>query len=158
MLRKRFYRISIFFGFSSGQAKSIRIRYVKKNLTSQKYSDTCGRGLNLLLFDVLIGHWVLIKTSTHNQRIQYGWLVVWFSFWLLYLFWDVVVSLLIDRNRKRPPTKIFIDRLKQTIACTRASLPCNKTGFLSSIKLNKVKKASIYKTTLEELRGMRGSV
>ena len=30
------------------------------------------------------------------------------------------------------------------------------TSFLTSIKLNKVKKTSIYKTTLEELRRMRG--
>ena len=41
--------------FSSEWAKSIRIRYVKKKLSSQKYRDTCGRGLNLMLFDVLIG-------------------------------------------------------------------------------------------------------
>ena len=33
-----------------------------------------------------------------------------------------------------------------------------KTCFLTSIKLNKVKKTSIYKTTLEELRRMRGSM
>ena len=53
-LRKGCYCISIFFAFSSGRAKSIRIRYVKKNLISQKHPDTCGRDLNLTPFDVLI--------------------------------------------------------------------------------------------------------
>lgn len=46
--------------------------------------------------------------------------------------------------------KIFIDKLKQALAGTSASLQCNKreviyknTSFLTKIKLNKVKKASI---------------
>ena len=47
----------------------------------------------------------------------------------------------------------------QTLAGTRASLQCNKreiistnTNFLTNMKLNKVKKTSICKTTLEVLR------
>lgn len=46
--------------------------------------------------------------------------------------------------------KIFIDKLKKALAGTSASLQCNKreviyknTSFLTKIKLNKVKKASI---------------
>ena len=56
MLRKWRYRIYIVVAFSWGQAKTIRIRYVRmrifflnveKTLRFQKYPDTCGRGLNV---------------------------------------------------------------------------------------------------------------
>ena len=56
MLRKWRYRIYIVVAFSWGQAKTIRIRYVRmrifffngeKNLRFQKYPDTCGQGLNV---------------------------------------------------------------------------------------------------------------
>ena len=56
IFRKGFYRISFVSAFSSGRAKTIRIRYVwmrkfflengEKNLHFQKYPDTCGRGLS----------------------------------------------------------------------------------------------------------------
>ena len=56
IFRKRFYRIFFVSAFSSGRAKTIRIRYVwmhifflengEKNLHFQKYPDTCGWGLS----------------------------------------------------------------------------------------------------------------
>ena len=56
IFRKGFYHIFFVSAFSSGRAKTIRIRYVwmhifflengEKNLHFQKYPDTCGRGLS----------------------------------------------------------------------------------------------------------------
>ena len=55
-----------------------------------------------VIIQLLVGVMSASENDTHNHGIWYGWLVIWHYFNSSFFFY-ASVSLLIDRNWKRPP-------------------------------------------------------